>query len=92
MINVDINNVRNPQIKNLLEKLIYILVLFISDLSKKKQNEFYNQDLENYNSLPIEKIVLPASKNLTISNNKNYNNSINWKRSHGNHSSNKFST
>ena len=30
-------------------------------------------------------------KNLTLSNNKNENNSKNWPRSHGNHSSNKFS-
>jgi quinoprotein glucose dehydrogenase len=91
MINVDINNVRNPQIKKFVRKIDLYFGSFYFSLSKKKQNEFYNQDLEKYNSLPVEKIILPASKNLTISNNKNYNNSINWKRSHGNHSSNKFS-
>tara|TARA_B100000965_G_scaffold227596_1_gene190496 strand:- start:2154 stop:4166 length:2013 start_codon:yes stop_codon:yes gene_type:complete len=90
-IDIDINNVRNPQIKKIVRKLdLYIGSLYFN-LSKKKQNEFFNQDLEKYNTLPNEIVIPESYDNLTISNNKNYNNSINWKRSHGNHSSNKFS-
>ena len=45
-----------------------------------------------YHNSPDEIIVKEAAfNNLTISNNKNFNNSNDWKRSHGNHSSNKFS-
>ena len=90
-INIDVNNVRNPQIKKLVRSLDNYFGSLYFSFSKKKQDEFYKRDLEYYKNLPNEIIVNPASDNLTISNNKNYNNSINWKRSHGNHSSNKFS-
>ena len=60
-------------------------------LSKKKQEEFYSQNIEKYNSLPEEVTVPPKLKNLTISNGKSTNNFQNWERSHGNHTSNKFS-
>ena len=90
-INIDINNIRNPQIKKFVRKIdIYFGSIYFY-LSKKKQNEFYIQDLDKYESLPSEIVIAGASKNLTISNDKNYNNETNWKRSHGNHSSNKFS-
>ena len=89
--NIDINNINNPPIKRIARKLdLYFGSLYFS-LSKKKQDEFFNQDLKKYKSLPDEIIVSASFDNLTISNDKNYNNSKNWKRSHGNHSSNKFS-
>ena len=90
-INIDVNNIRNPQIKKFVRKIDLYVGSIYFNLSKKKQDEFYSQDLERYKSLPEEEVILPASDNLTISNNKNYNNLTNWKRSHGNHSSNKFS-
>jgi len=90
-LNIDINNVRNPQIKKLVRKLDNYIGSLYFRFSKKKQDEFYNRNLERYKSLPNEIIIPAASDNLTISNNKNYNNSTNWKRSHGNHASNKFS-
>ena len=90
-INFDINNIRNPQVKKLVRKLDNYIGSFYFDLSKKKQAEFYNKNLVEYKNLPNE-ITIPATLDgLTISNNKNFNNSKDWKRSHGNHSSNKFS-
>ena len=90
-IDIDINNVRNPQLKRFARKLDLYIGSFYFNLSKKKQDEFFNQDFEKYNSLPDEIVVSESYDNLTISNKKNYNNAVNWKRSHGNHSSNKFS-
>ena len=90
-VDIDINNVRNPPLKKLARKLDLYVGSFYFNLSKKKRNEFFNQDIEKYNSLPDEIVVSPSYDNLTISNNKNYNNTADWKRSHGNHSSNKFS-
>jgi quinoprotein glucose dehydrogenase len=91
IINIDIDNIRNPPLKKIARKIDLYLGSFYFNLSKKKQDEFFMQDLKKYKSLPDEMIISPSFDNLTISNNKNYNNSINWKRSHGNHSSNKFS-
>ena len=90
-ITVDINNIRNPQIKRIVRKLDLYLGKLYFNLSKKNQNEFNNQDLELYSSLP-EEVTVPANlENLTDSNGNNLNNLKSWKRSHGNHSSNKFS-
>ena len=90
-ITIDVNNVRNPQIKKIVRKADLVLGELYFNLSKKKQDEFYTQDIKKYNSLPDE-VVVPASfENLTLSNGKSINNSTDWKRSHGNHSSNKFS-
>ena len=91
IINIDINNVRNPPLKKIVRKLDLYLGSLYFNLSKKKQNEFFSLELDEYNNLPDEVIISPSTDNLTISNNKNYNNSSNWKRSHGNHASNKFS-
>ena len=91
VIDIDVNNVRNPQIKKLVRAIDNFLGNFYFNSSKKKQNEFYDKDLEKYNNLPDEIIIKAELDNLTISNERNFNNSINWTRSHGNHSSNKFS-
>ena len=90
-ITIDVNNVRNPQIKKIVRKADLFFGYIYFKLSKKKQDEFYSQDLKNYNSLPDEVIIAGSRNNLTLSNGKNINNSANWKRSHGNHLSNKFS-
>ena len=90
-ITIDVNNIRNPQIKKIVRKADLVLGELYFNFSKKKQDEFYSQDIEKYNSLPDEIIVPGSIENLTISNGKSKNNSVDWKRSHGNHSSNKFS-
>ncbi len=90
-ITIDVNNVRNPQIKKIVRKADLVLGELYFSFSKKKQDEFYSQDIEKYNSLPDEVIVSASLDNLTVSNGKSKNNSADWKRSHGNHSSNKFS-
>ncbi len=90
-ITIDVNNVRNPQIKKIVRKADLFFGELYFKLSKKKQSEFYSQDIKKYNSLPDEIIVPPSQENLTISNGKSINNTKNWSRSHGNHSSNKFS-
>ena len=88
---IDVNNVRNPQIKKIVRKVDLFLGTIYFNLSKKKQKEFFSQNIDEYNNLPDEIIVKPQLKNLTISNEKSINNSENWERSHGNYSSNKFS-
>ena len=90
-ISIDVNNIRNPQIKKIVRKLDSSLGNLYFSLSKKKQNEFYNQNIELYNSLPDELVISAELENLTLSNGMNLNNQESWKRSHGNHSSNKFS-
>ena len=90
-VTIDVNNVRNPQIKKIVRRADLFFGQLYFDLSKKKQDEFYSQDIKKYNDLPDE-IIVPASfENLTLSNGKSINNLTEWKRSHGNHSSNKFS-
>ncbi len=90
-LDIDINNIRNPQIKKLVRLIDNFSGNLYFQLSKKKQDEFYNTNEEKYNSLPGE-IYIPAKLNdLTLTNGKSKNNLDNWKRSHGNHSSNKFS-
>ena len=90
-ITFNVDNVRNPQIKKIVRTVDNLGGEFYLNLSKKKQDEFYEIDLEKYNNLPNVIEIKADNKNLTISNNKNENNSKNWPRSHGNHSSNKFS-
>ncbi len=88
---IDVNNVRNPQIKKIVRKIDDMFGRLYFSLSKSKQEEFYNVNLEYYKSLPDEITIDPKLENLTKSNNKSVNNEKNWMRSHGNHGSNKFS-
>ena len=88
---IDVNNVRNPQIKKIVRKLDNSFGQVYFALSSSKQKEFFENDLNYYNSLPDEILVQAKLDNLTASNGKSINNDKNWKRSHGNHSSNKFS-
>ena len=90
-ITFNVDNVRNPQVKKIVRTVDNLGGELYLNLSKKKKDEFYEIDLEKYNNLPNVVEIKVDDKNLTLSNNKNENNSKNWPRSHGNHSSNKFS-
>ena len=90
-LNIDVNNVRNPQVKKIVRKLDYLFGELYLSLSPSKKKEFYNVDLNYYNNLPDEIVISPKLTNLTESNGKSINNEKNWKRSHGNNFSNKFS-
>ncbi len=90
-INIDINNIRNPQVKKLVRSLDNFFGNLYFKISKKKQDEFFTIDIEKYENLPNEILVPSKLENLTLTNNESKNNLYDWKRSHGNHSSNKFS-
>ena len=84
LITIDINNIKNPQIKKLVRFLDNYFSYYYFKFSKKKQEEFYNTNEKNLKQLPEKKIYKTNINNLTTSNNKNYNNNKNWLRSHGN--------
>ena len=88
---IDANNVRNPQVKKIVRTMDNLFGKFYFNLSKNKQNEFFDNQINLYNSLPDKRFVASDHSNLTLSNNMNSNNNKDWKRSHGNHGSNKFS-
>ena len=88
---IDANNVRNPQVKKIVRTIDNLFGKFYFNLSKNKQNEFFDNQINLYNSLPDKRFVASDHSNLTLSNNMNFNNNKDWKRSHGNHGSNKFS-
>ena len=90
-ITLDVNNVRNPQVKKIVRTVDNLLAYSYFSISKKKQREFNEVNVDYYNSLPDRIIVNPKLDNLTIANGKSVNNEKDWKRSHGNHLSNKFS-
>ena len=90
-ISIDVNNVRNPQIKKIVRFIDNNFSYYYFKFSKTKQKEFFDQRQEEYINLPdVVKIKAPT-KNFTVSNSLNFNNNENWTRSHGNQSSNKFS-
>ena len=91
-ITFDVDNVRNPQIKKLVRTIDNLSGNIYFSLSEKKKKEFFQIDKNKYNNLPEEILIKAKEKNLTISNKKNKENSKNWQRSHGNQSSNKFSS
>ena len=64
--------------------------IFLLKFSKKHKNYWNVEDESIRANLPEYKF-LDIEKNPTISNNKNENTVNNWYRSHGNHSSNRFS-
>ena len=90
-ITIDVNNIRNPQIKKFVRTIDNVGGDIYFNLSKKKKKEFYEIDKKKYESLPKEILVKAQKENLTLSNKKNRENSNNWERSHGNQTSNKFS-
>ena len=89
-ITFDINNVRNPQIKKFtrtIDNLYSLLLLKISSTQRKHLDQTDNK----FSKLPENKIIIAKKDNFTISLLKESNNFDDWKRSHGNHSSNRFS-
>ena len=90
LITFDINNIRNPQIKKItrtIDNLYSVMLLKISD----EQRKHLDQTDIKHSGLPNNQIIFGKTENFTISIEKNNNNSDEWKRSHGNHSSNRFS-
>ena len=92
LITFDVNNIRNPQIKKIIRTLDNYLGHIYFKISKTKQDEFYENDIDKYNNLPDEIYIKADLNGLTLSNNKSLNNSKDWTRSHGNNLSNKFSS
>ncbi len=91
-ITFNVDNVRNPQIKKIVRTIDNIGGNIYFNLSKEKKDEFYKINIEKYNNLPNEVLIKSNNKELTTSNGQNKNNNENWSRSHGNQSSNKFSS
>ncbi len=71
---IDANNVRNPQVKKIVRTIDNLFGKFYFNLSKNKQNEFFDNQIILYNSLPDKKFVASDHSNLTLSNNMNSNN------------------
>ena len=88
--NFDVNNVRNPQIKKLTRKADNLYAFLLLKFSKKHK-EHLNQEDKKFEKLPEFKTISAKKDNFTISNFNEKNNLNEWKRSHGNHSSNRFS-
>ena len=88
--NIDINNVRIPLIKKLVRKIDNFYAFSLLKISKKHQ-EHLNQQDKKFEELPEYKTISAKKNNFTISNFNEKNNLDEWKRSHGNHSSNRFS-
>ena len=89
-ITFEVNNIRNPQLKKLarfLDNAYSKLYFFLSN----EQKENFSIDMKNYQGLPDEIIVKAIEEGLTSSNFSDENNLQTWHRSHGNHSSNRFS-
>ena len=89
-ITFKINNVRNPQIKKVVRFLDSIYGKIYFNLSKKSDKNFIiNKNF--YDDLPGKIYVEGITDKYTSSNNLSKNNLSEWHRSHGNHSSNRFS-
>ena len=89
-ITFKVNNVRNPQVKKLVRFLDNTYAnLYFKVSTNQKKNFLVNKDL--HNSLPDKIYIKGITTNHTKSNNLSKNNSKEWHRSHGNHSSNRFS-
>ena len=89
-ITFEINNIRNPQLKKLARFLDNVYSKLYFYLSSEQKNNF-SVNIKNYQELPDEIIIKEIKKNFTLSNFSDENNFQNWHRSHGNHSSNRFS-
>jgi len=90
LITLDINNVRNPQIKKLVRTIDNLYTLALLKISNEQKNHLDQTDLK-YKKLPNEKIIFAKTNNFTLTSFQEGNNLNNWPRSHGNHSSNRFS-
>ena len=89
-VTFDINNVKNPQIKKLTRTLDNFYSKFLIKVSSTQRKHFDQTD-EQFINLPEYKIINKKENNFALSNNYEKNNLNEWFRSHGNHSSNRFS-
>ena len=90
IIDFDINNVRNPQIKKITRSIDNFYAYLLIKISKEHKKHFNQEDI-NFNNLPEFQIIKAKKNDFTISENFEKNNQNNWHRSHGNNSSNRFS-
>ncbi len=90
ILSFDINNVRNPQIKKFTRNIDNLYASILIKFSKEHQGHF-DQKERQFEELPEYKFISAKIDNFTISNFRENNNLYDWKRSHGNHSSNRFS-
>ena len=89
-VTFNVNNVRNPQIKKIVRFLDSIYGKIYFSLSTK-QNKKFEVNESFYNTLPDKVYIEGITNKYTNSNGLNKNNLNEWHRSHGNHSSNRFS-
>ena len=89
-ISFEINNVRNPQAKKIVRFVDNLYAFFLVKFIKKHQAHL-DQNNTEYKDLPDNQIIIGKKYNFTKTVSKVNNNLNTWKRSHGNHSSNRFS-
>ena len=89
LIEIDINNARNPQIKKFLRFFDSIYTAVLIKFDKKTKKYFINED--NREDLPNEKIIYKTSK-FTKNLFPTFNNGESWIRNYGNSASNRFSS
>ena len=89
VIEIDVNNARNPQIKKFLRFFDSIYTAVLLKFDKKTKTYFINDD--NRNDLPNEKIIYKTSK-FTKNLFPTFNNGKSWLRNYGNSASNRFSS
>ena len=92
ILSFDLDNIRNRKLKNITNFFDQYYENFLVN-NFHKHNSYYNSKIfeETEKKLP-EEIVIKSSNDLTLTNNKNINNSEEWRRSHGNAHSNRFSS
>ncbi len=90
VITFDINNAKNPQIKKFVRKIDNIYSVLLLNFSNE-QKKHLDQTDNIFESLPETKIIYGKKNNFTLNEIEHKNNQNEWLRSHGNHSSNRFS-
>ena len=90
VITFDINNAQNPQIKKFIRSLDNFYSNFLVKYNSN-QRKHLDQTDKNFESLPETKVIIGKKNNFTLSKKNEKNNLNEWLRSHGNHSSNRFS-
>jgi glucose dehydrogenase len=91
ILSFDLDNIRNKKLKKITNFFDQYYENFLAK-NFYKHNSYYNPKIsEEIKEFP-EEIVIKSSNNLTLTNNKNINNFEDWRRSHGNSHSNRFSS
>ena len=88
-ISIDLNNIRNPQIKNLMRYLDNVYSTLLIKFDSKSKSFYLNDDQRS--NLPEEKVIKKTNK---FSNNlfPKVNIGSSWIRNHGGNASNRFSS